>query len=383
MKKYIAISRNWIDRFLKANETLGVSLLITRVNIPVPQRNRTPRTRAGSDKTDKAPFYESRFEQLAATYYAYDNSQEFKNLLLYTEVIPLVSGNLYPIDTPAKNIADISVRIAPNNYRLPSQLRPHADLAVSLFQQMGKINRDPATGEWENNTALSVRSFGENQMECRFARYFDQVATNLTLDWDSGKLPPGAHSLRAGLEKPQDGKLPKLSESVLANTLGTAVMVYNKRMQPLLRVRNPSMASIGFQGLHCSVSGVLELPDGTEPGEYGFDVFLHGTHKEIKDELGLLPHQYQLYPVAFARELPRGGKPQLFWIAIADVDDDTLKDAAAHAREGNEFVFHDFADVFKDLPKEDQNFSSKFTYEGLACLIFSEIFLDANKKMLL
>lgn len=382
MKKYIAMSRSQIDKILKANETIAINLLVTRINIPIPQRSKTVVTRKGYDSADKSPFYTMDHTILSNYYYGYEDTVERKNMLLYADVIPIKTEGLEPIGRKFLKRDDVKVVISSRRYKLPDVLEPHRSASLRIFKKMGKINRDDETKVWENNVSLRLDDIEGATFECSFAEYFDQVGTNLTLDWKSDELGADKVTVRSAFEKPVAGKLVPLQDSVLANTFGTAIVFYNNRMQPLLRIRNPDMGSIGHNGLHCTVSGVLELPENTGAGEFGFDILLPGTVDEIRSELGLEPHQYRIFPVAIARELPRGGKPQIFWIAIADVEDQIIEEAAKKAKERKEFLFEDDSATFVPQPDKDGSYVEKFTYEGLAALNFCEMFIRANRDKL-
>lgn len=124
------------------------------------------------------------------------------------------------------------------------------------------------------------------------------------------------------------------------------------------------------------------MPEGTTEGTYNFDLFKHSTIKEIKDEMGLDPSQYRLFPIAIARELPRGGKPQLFWVALTDLSTAELAEFARNAREKREFLFPDAGDVFESFSDNSQDDVERFTYEGWAALWLSQKFISANETKL-
>jgi hypothetical protein len=339
-------------------------------------------TRFGYDIKDrKTPFYESRLIPLSDFYFGYKDSVELKYDHVYAELRPIACVGMVPLEGDAIDESTIRIALSPYAYEIPPRLRQHADAAVELFKELGKINA--IDDLWENNRAVSLKSIdATGRIEARMASYFDQVATNLTLDWESRLIDQRMPTIRSGMETSPDGRLPPLASSCLANTLGTAVMFYSKDLQPLLRLRNATMAAIPSNKLHCTASGVMELPPGTLPGEHGFGIFRWGMEQEIADELGLTPDQYDLYPVAIARELPRGGKPQLFWAAVAKVDDDVIRTAAADCPECGEFIQDADNVLFHGQPDVSRHYVGEFTYEGLACYDYCNRFVSANRDRL-
>jgi hypothetical protein len=271
---------------------------------------------------------------------------------------------------------------------MPNDLRAHAEASVDLFKKRGRLNRDPATGEWENVLTPRLARRDGAVFHCQAARYFDQVGTNVTIDWNSGKKPMGSAFLRKGPEHPVKHRLVSLEKSVLANTFGTAVMFYDRDLKTVyFRSRNIQKSeTIRETGFHCTVSGVLEpkadLTTGiTASGTYDSAFFRSGTEYEIWRETNLRPGEYLLFPLAFARELARGGKPQLFYVAIALVDNATFKDGLRKAKERDEFLEpRDGDQTPSDLV--DSLHANAFTYEAYASALLSLDFLRLNEAKL-
>lgn len=373
--KITSIPKRWLKRFRDANESVKLPGWLGGLTLPLKLDGVSP-TRIGVDEKDNKPFYESRIDQLYAFYSTYRDSRAHRYRVLYADVTAISSDNLAPIFENGFNERDVVVEISNREYRPPTQIIKHAKTAVEIFKNTGKLQR--VDGEWENNDCFSVQYFQDGLMRCQGAKYFDQVGTNITIDWESGLLPDGG-TIRNSLEKNPQGRLPSFEDSSLANTLGTAVMVLNRELRPIMRVRNPNMGSIPHAGLHVAVSGVLEPKTKLEPGRYNFDVFQPGTRAEIESEMGLSTDDYKLYPLAFARELPRGGKPQLFWVAITKLSDDEIRDKMKNAKEKYEFVPTDEFDFFDKDIEFYSEIAERFTYEGLASFLFTEQFLITNR----
>lgn len=213
------------------------------------------------------------------------------------------------------------------------------------------------------------------------ASYADQIATNLSVDTDSGHLPRGVLSIRRDIEPPRAGLLPRLSASGLANTLGVAGVLFSRDGQPLLRERSQWLGSINEPKIHCSVSGVYELPpESQRSGRYGFELLRYGIELEIRQELNLMPGEYRLHPVALSRELPRHGKPQLFFVILCDLPVAALIERLRGAEERYEFQ-NDPNFMFR-ITEADHATYRRFTYEGWAALWFARQYLEANEARL-
>ena len=379
--RFVAISRAWLRKTIRNNRDIDVSLGGPRIKLSFKQ-DEPVETRTGIDPSDKSPFYESDPTTLFKYYHGYVNTQEHVDNVLYADVIPIRTGTTNGIALNAIRSEDITVAIEASSYRVPEKLRWHADAAVEIFKVMKKLRFLEDKQEWENNTSLRVNSIDTTgRLSCQKARYFDQVGTNITLDWASGVLANGWRTIRIDVERPTDGKLRPLQASNLANTLGVAVMLYDKDLSPIVRVRSESLASIPKRGLHCTASGVHEVDPTQPPGVFDYSLLERGMLKEIKHEIGLDEHEYHLFPIAFARELPRGGKPQLFYMALAKVENQRIRDAMATADEAYEYVSTDSAEATEMLGGPELS-SDLFTYEGWACLRFAERFVEANTTIL-
>lgn len=190
--------------------------------------------------------------------------------------------------------------------------------------------------EKEVNETVRLESFGliKNSLSERAviqkASYLDQVGTNITC---SVPITSANNQTFRQIDS-SCGKLKPLSECVSANTIGVAALFVDARGEGILRWRkfNPEkqrkdseLRKFGAmqEGWHCTSSGVLTWSDI----EKGLSVsatesagvvagFHFGMQREIERETGLRPDEYDLHLFAYARELKRAGKPQLFFVAI-------------------------------------------------------------------
>lgn len=357
-------------------------LTLKGISIPLSVSDEPIETRAGYSVTDKAPFYESNPEVLFSWYRSYAQSAEAKYSLLYADVIALKYTSCKPISgSLTLDFDSIKIQLDGVTWKIPSKLQRHADRAVALFKEKGLIKKVRGTDEFENNTAMRINSIESSGLiKARPAKYFDQVGTNITLDWNSGLLEKPATTIRNGAERPNDHKLNPLNSSILANTLGVAIVFYDKDLSPDIRIRADDLASIQKKGLHCTSSGVWELPINYSPGEFDSTYLEYGARKEIKDEVGLDPHEYALFPVCIARELPRGGKPQIFFVAISLVSPERYEEAKRTADESYEFV--NDLDAMRRLQDSKAPPHEAFTYEGWAAVTFANEFVEANDEYL-
>lgn len=374
--RFVALSRAWLRKTVRSNRDVDVGISGPKLKLSF-KPDEPIETREGADAADKRPFYESDATTLFNWYHGYVNTPEYVDNVLYVDVVPLRTAALNGIVSNAIRSEELIVSIEPTSYRIPETLKAHADAAVNLFKRMKKLRYLEGKKEWENNTSLRVISIDSSGVvSCQKARYFDQVGTNITLDWASGVLGNGWRTIRIDPEHPINGKLRSLRESNMANTLGVAAMLYDRDLSPIIRVRTDTLASIPKRGLHCTASGVHEVEPSQPSGRFDFSILARGMIKEIKHEIGLDEHEYSLFPVAFARELPRGGKPQLFFVAVARVSAERIREAMASADEAYEYV--DSTDTLSAVEIS----SELFTYEGWACLKFAERFIEANNASL-
>lgn len=379
--RFISITRAWLRQTVRKTRELDVSLSGPQIKLSF-KGDEPIETRAGANGQSQKPFYESDPDRLYKYYYSYQHTPEHLDNILYVDIVPLKTAGSNGISLDAIDCKNVVLAIEPSSYRLPEKLRRHGEAAIKLFKETKKLRYLDESQEWENNVSLRIDAIDPSgKISCRKARYFDQVATNLTVDWASGLLSDGWYTIRSGMELPANGKLRPLKESNLANTLGVAVMLYENDLSPILRVRSESLASIPKRGLHCTASGVHEIDESHPAGLSDFSILRQGMVKEIKHEIGLDEHEYDLFPVALARELPRCGKPQLFFVAIARVPSSRIREAIASADEAHEFV-EDLSPAQLSTYGDSTALSERFTYEGWACLRFAERFIEANRPNL-
>lgn len=155
------------------------------------------------------------------------------------------------------------------------------------------------------------------------SEYDNQIRSNLAMDFRSRRPGADGTTLRAILRQTsKPGRLPALDDGRLANTLGVAVLlafVENGIVQPYLTKRTSEGMPMSAGGeYHCTASGVAEL---NEQWPHTDPVFWRDSMlRELDEEVGLLEHDLEyIEPVAFCREMMRGGKPQLFFLGLTNL----------------------------------------------------------------
>lgn len=382
MQRVIRPLRNLLRGFLRSNDKIELSFMGVGLGVPL-KANAGPRViRDGLRVDDPSPLYEMDAETLLSWFPGYAQTPEFRSKVLYAETLAFAGEGFHAFQQPSLNIEKLRIQIQPTRYNVPLDLEPHRDAMLGYFKDSGRLRR-LGTGDWENNRSarLSGVTPDADLLLMQEATYFDQIATNLSVDTDSGVLPNRAQSIRCDIEPlTETGTLTPLAGSGLANTLGVACVLYSGEGIPLLRRRNGKLGSINAPKLHCSASGVYELPqDCKRVGEYDFRILRQGMDLEIRQELNLSPDEYSLYPVALTRELPRHGKPQLFFAAFTGLSNRELAQRLQGANESYEFDT-DPNDVFPQAEPGRETYD-RFTYEGWAALWFARKFMEANEDL--
>lgn len=213
-----------------------------------------------------------------------------------------------------------TVEVRHERYAFPPVLVAHRALAVTVRR------RQLYKGDL---AAARVQDFRVDVEEPTFviqqASYFDHIGTNLTLDepltppiWEGGRPCPTVRAWDVAQAGLADGVLPPLSRSALANTLGVAIalgVVLEDGSRRLLRRMRSERLAVYQSVWHVPWSFSFSPPEQT--GRLSLREYLSedlGHEKGM--ELGLHPGELApLRPIAFARDLTHGGKPQLFFFA--------------------------------------------------------------------
>ncbi len=237
------------------------------------------------------------------------------------------------ITAPYQLVADYRVQSAPKDwgtvqciepFEFPRILEAHRTEMVSMFEAAKKLPKG-------NRQSARVQSYrlteaGRLEIIVQRAMYYDQVGTNLTLDFpfkseQASKLG-GSRCVRDWdmSHSSAPGVVPDFQDSQLANTVGVAVglTALDQFGQRLIvkRLRDKNVAVYQNQW-HVPFSFALAWPEGLVPGEsMSVSEFIRRDYgHELAQELpGLEPTDFdppQL--LAFCRDMVRGGKPQFFF----------------------------------------------------------------------
>lgn len=161
-------------------------------------------------------------------------------------------------------------------------------------------------------------------------------------------------------------------------------MIVNSQTKEVLIPIRGSDSAIMHHGkgrFHCSASGSFSFDTFPSKAEHlTFDFFAKGIEKEIEEELGLSSSCYTLIPLAFSRELVRGGKPQLFFIALTDIDIKNLRFTMKEALFSWEFLREEDLSIdnplYKYIKSPLDSPQEMFTYEGWMALKIALAYLN-------
>ena len=266
------------------------------------------------------------------------------------------------VDQYLKNperVAAMDFEVHPD-FEIDQQLRAYRERIIELEKKSGRRLFDSAI------TAVSSYNVEKDVVGVRDASYLDiAVTNNFGLDV---KIEPltGGKIVREGktfetlreIESP-DGRLRPFSESLLANVLGIGGILITRDGQLVIPQRRMGSAVASLEGTYgLSASGNAEW-DRRRLEEVGLKEHLAGKmRKELKEELGLKARrkgtnlgQYLIRnmeeyvkqeigldtakgevlitPLAFSRDLVRGGLPQMFYLFQSELKAEEIPERMA------------------------------------------------------
>lgn len=123
--------------------------------------------------------------------------------------------------------------------------------------------------------------------------------------------------------------LPPFVAGTGAHTLGVASLVETADGWIILGLRG---AKTGVnRGINVPTSGGVQYRD-LRAGDTLWDLLRETVQSEAHEELGLVPTQYEIVPVGAARECPRGGSPEWFFLLRSTLThEDFARQYANHA----------------------------------------------------
>lgn len=297
-----------------------------------------------TSRPPKTPFID--FSQVVGCGYYKDETKRF--------TLKTKSG-VIEYETPYKEIIDYDknpsskIVIDPQEgepvFRLPHQIRKDSEAAWDAF-----LNDKPAT---TNDKALRMSSLYKDSGEvfhCQLqeACYFDQIRTNLTLDYP---IVNSIHddSIRIRDLSPNQ-KLPDLGSSIMANTIGVSgIWVtrnnYKKSWNRSFFLKPRKNGTGVFNSMFGTISGVVEPPrHGISSITSIEDYVAAEMRRELYEESGIPSliksgrfnaDSIKITLLSFTRELIRGGKPQFFFLIETDhIGESDMRQAFHHSYNG-------------------------------------------------
>lgn len=256
--------------------------------------------------------------------------------------------------------------------------RPHGWLDVSE-RGIAALAADGHDLE-RNEDLLRVSSFdpATSTLTVHQAEYNDQRRSGLILDFRAAGFP----TLREMLRAEYGSVLPPLSDDRMANTLGIAMLiVVEVQGRPAgYCVRRAKKGVAVFQNSwHCTASGAAKWP-AVVPHDSLYTAIANDMLAELEEEVGLTDADLTYFmPVAFSREMLRGGKPQLFFVAGTALTPEQLKGRRRNARrlagalhqvqevEADSFLRS--AARFVDLERDRERFVAQDVSHEASCLL--------------
>lgn len=209
---------------------------------------------------------------------------------------------------------------------------------------------------------MSQLDFARRQLACNRGTYLDSCVTNLRSDEPLDSL--GGRTMRH--LSTQGGDVAPFESSPLANGLGVACMFLDNRNTVVFNDRRESDAeeapmAVMKAGMHVSSSGVLEWKDVCRAdGSVDIQSFAHGVVRGMVREIDrecAIPAQgvdgirYEIASLEFARELPRAGKPQAFFVARFNCRSSDLIESVKRRRKSVRLApeGHEYGDTFSEI----------------------------------
>ena len=259
---------------------------------------------------------------------------------VFTSVTIDVNGERKTIQLPYKEEIDF-VKNPDTSISVPSLevtkkfvLLPEVEEATNDL--LATFNKERNCTDDPHPRMTSFYPVGPNQYECTIeeATYFQQIRTNLTLDYPIYIKGIDGDSTMRAYDYSAHKRLPELSESCLSNAIGvSAIWIMGDRGNRKVFLL-PRKKKVGvFETKMGIPSGNVEMPDGNHFASHSLVEFLTlDIAREFAEETGLcgkniditkfskpvpkptMIEHMKITPLAFVRELLRGGKPQMFFL---------------------------------------------------------------------
>lgn len=259
--------------------------------------------------------------QHAAAHYGSDQSTWIHQHGMHGASVPLPYAMLFDYRTLDEGVSSWGRAQLIADFQFPAELAEHRQAMIERMRKEGRIKR---SSRIPRAAAFEVRN-GRPYLALEIAEYYDQVGTNLTLDFPlKTPMTAGSHVVRTVREWDcaQSGcgerSLPLFSKSLLANTVGVAVGIVardNRGVKHFVyRFRNPR-APVYPNTWHLPLSFGLEIDTSVSRNtELDLQTLISiDLSEELAHETEILRRDFHPpKPLALCRDLCRGGKPQFF-----------------------------------------------------------------------
>jgi hypothetical protein len=223
---------------------------------------------------------------------------------------------------------------------------------------------------------LDLHKDGTYSATLQTSSYFADVRGELTLDFPIDGNPFDTMRIR---DVGDDGNLRPLNDSIMGNDIGVFTVVAFCSEGEWYFHMLPRQNKLGvFNGMLSSVSG------GMEPPKEQIDELVAYATSEIKrefhEETGLNAFELerqgrcQVVPLAFTRELSRGGKPQFFYLTM--LNDISEKEFAVGFK-GAQWKHEFRSDFVSNITALDDVFSPEFS----TALFYAYEYLQKKRKI--
>jgi hypothetical protein len=212
---------------------------------------------------------------------------------------------------------DAKIRAQPtiNQYTAPEDIRFDSQEAFDEF-----IAERPKTFDGKTLRVADLIKNNDNDYEVRLeqASYFDEVRTNLSLDH---QLDSDSFQTMRVRDLGDDNNLIDFHNSRLVNTIGVSSVIAFQSSGIWYFHMQPRQKNLGvFSNMLSSVGGNVE--PSNEPITDLTKYVTKELKREMLEETGLDLNELNevsrldIVPLAFTRELTRGGKPQYFFLTV-------------------------------------------------------------------
>ena len=290
------------------------------------------------------------------------------NFIKNPETLMIVEGNISP-------------------YKMSEEIRLLTEGNLSSYREENSGTKDDPILR-----IASLKQLEKYKYTCKLesSSYYNQVRTNLTLDYllnDPSKKYHG-ETLRS-LDLSEDGILVDFNKSRMVNSIGVSAVLYyhdpdfgktafflkpRKGARVEAKNKKPEIGVGVFQNMLGIISGVVKIPNSGNISDI-VQYIESEIYDELKEEAGYTRDQkiLMIKPLAFVRELARGGKPQFFFlIEVPYIKDSDFRKQFRQSSEGRQ----EFRDGKKRL-----KFESILSPEAAANLLYALSYFENKQKL--